>query len=334
MVILNWNGAHHLKEFLPSVVKNTSPDIDIVVADNGSTDSSLTLLKEEFSSVRVVALDQNYGFAEGYNRAIKELDYEFIILLNSDVEVTPAWTTPLLDELKSSPSIGAVAPKILALKNRTHFEHAGAAGGFIDYLGYPFCRGRILGSTEEDSGQYDDADIFWASGAAFACRSEVFNSFGGFCSTFFAHMEEIDLCWRMQLRGYTIRYQPHSAVYHLGGGTLQTNSPRKIYLNHRNNIAMLIRCAPTAQLFVAMALRPALDMIAAVSYIRSCGFEGFTAVIKAHVDIFKSLSRLRHERHAIRSQVKAESETILKGSILVSYLLGRRTFATLRQSSK
>ncbi len=331
MVILNWNGAHHLKEFLPSVVKNTPPDIDIVVADNGSTDSSLTLLKEEFSSVRIVALDQNYGFAEGYNRAIEELNYEFFILLNSDVEVTPAWTTPLLDELKSSPSIGAVAPKILALKDRSNFEHAGAAGGFIDYLGYPLCRGRILGSTEEDRGQYDDAvDIFWASGAAFACRRELFNSFDGFCPTYFAHMEEIDLCWRMQLMGYTIRYQPQSEVYHLGGGTLQTNSPRKIYLNHRNNIAMLIRCAPTSQLLVALTLRPALDMIAAVSYIRPCGFAGFTAVIKAYIDILKSLKRLRGERHTIRSQAKTESKRVLKGSILVNYLLGRRTFSALK----
>ncbi len=326
VVILNWNGESHLSRFLPSVVEHTAANVDIVVADNGSTDGSIELLLREFPTVKIVQLDINYGFAEGYNRAIEQVDYDYLVLLNSDVEVTSGWVEPLLEEIASSNDIGAVAPKILSLSDPSHFEHAGAAGGCIDYLGYPFCRGRILSHTEQDSGQYDTpCDIFWASGAAFACRRDTFISFGGFCAAFFAHMEEIDLCWRMQLAGYSIRYQPQSVVYHLGGGTLQSSSPRKLYLNHRNNLAMLLRCAPPMQLLVAMPLRLLLDGLSAVSYLFSAmGVKGFVAVVRAHFSIWCSLFRLLHERHAIRSSVKSESKHIYHGSIILSYLFGRR----------
>ena len=233
VVILNYNGEHHLRRFLPSVVEG-SEGADIVVADNGSTDGSLTLLDAEFPTVRKVVLDKNYGFAEGYNRALAELaEYDSYVLLNSDVQTPKGWLEPLVERLYSAPDIAAVGPKILSVVNPDKFEYAGAAGGFIDYLGYPFCRGRILSVTETDDGQYDDSrEVFWVSGAAFCVKREVYNALGGLCGEFFAHMDEIDLCWRMQLAGWRVVVEPKSCVYHLGGGTLQTSSPRKIYFNH------------------------------------------------------------------------------------------------------
>ena len=248
VVILNWNGRRHLERYLPSVVAHTEGDAEVIVADNGSTDGSLQLLKANFSAVRTIRLDRNYGFADGYNRALEQVEAEFFILLNSDVEVTAGWVEPLVATLTNHRTVAAVAPKLRSYGHREYFEYAGAAGGYIDILGYPFCRGRILSSLEKDCGQYDSAqEVFWASGAAFCCRADVFRTLGGFDADFFAHMEEIDLCWRMQLAGWKVIVEPRSAVYHLGGGTLQTSSPRKIFFNHRNNLAMLYRCASPLQ---------------------------------------------------------------------------------------
>ena len=249
VVILNWNGAEVLPRFLPSVVAGTPPEVEIVVVDNGSTDGSVELLRRDFPSVRLITLDRNYGFAEGYNRGLDKLritNYElrisqtdYYILLNSDVETPPGWCEPLIEMLVARPDVAAVAPKVLSYAERGAFEYAGASGGFIDALGYPFCRGRILGTVECDAGQYDDArEVFWATGACFACRTDVFHSLGGFDASFFAHQEELDLCWRMWSAGWKIMVEPRSTVYHLGAGTLPP-SPQKLYLNYRNNLAML-----------------------------------------------------------------------------------------------
>ncbi|MBQ6585159.1 MAG: glycosyltransferase family 2 protein [Alistipes sp.] len=330
VVILNYNGEEHLRRFLPSVVSN-SGGADIVVADNGSTDGSLELLEREFTTVRRVVLDKNYGFAEGYNRALAELtEYDSYVLLNSDVQTPKGWLEPLVERLYSAPDIAAVGPKILSVVNPEKFEYAGAAGGFIDYLGYPFCRGRILSVTETDEGQYDDSrEVFWVSGAAFCVKREVYNALGGLCGEFFAHMEEIDLCWRMQLAGWRVVVEPKSCVYHLGGGTLQTSSPRKIYFNHRNNLAMLFRCASPLQRSVVAVVRPLLDMAAAASYIAGGDVKGAKAVFSAWYDFLRWHPRLALERRAIRSDVKSESYNIYKGMIVLRYLFGGRKFKDL-----
>lgn len=222
IVILNWNGSAYLQRFLPVLLRHTPADgVEVVVADNGSTDDSLAVLGRDFPTVRVMPLERNYGFAEGYNKALFRLESDYFLLLNSDVEVTEGWLQPLLDYMDGHDDVAACQPKIRSCHRRTHFEYAGAAGGFIDRLGYPFCRGRVLGTVEEDRGQYDDArDLFWVSGAAFCCRADVFRALGGFDDDFFAHMEEIDLCWRLQLMGWRLRVVPRSRVWHLGGGSV------------------------------------------------------------------------------------------------------------------
>ena len=242
--------------------------VEVIVADNGSTDDSLAALAAGFPSVTVLRMDRNYGFAGGYNRALEYIEADYYLLLNSDVETPEGWLAPILDCLDRNPDVAVAAPKLISCANRTEFEYAGAAGGFIDYLGYPFCRGRILRCVEKDRGQYDDErDVFWVSGAAFCCRADVFRALGGFDGDFFAHMEEIDLCWRMQLAGYRVRVVPQSTVYHLGGGTLTTDSPTKVFYNHRNNLAMLYKCASPVQRAVVAVVRPVLDLMAALSYL-------------------------------------------------------------------
>ena len=330
VVILNWNGEEHLRRFLPSVVKNTPAGVDIIVADNGSTDDSVAMLEREFPEVGIIRLERNFGFAEGYNRALERVDAEYCVLLNSDVETPAHWLEPLVARLDSDAAIAATAPKLLSVGNRDEFEYAGASGGFIDWLGYPYCRGRILQSVEKDEGQYDDSrKVFWVSGAAFCCRLEVFKQLGGFAGDFFAHMEEIDLCWRMQLAGYSVVIEPASTVYHLGGGTLVKNSPRKIFYNHRNNLAMLLRCASGGQRLAVILLRPLADMLAALSYLAQGHPDWAWAVVRAHRDFLKWHPRLLAERRKIREAAVSESEEIYKGSIVLRYLLGMRTFGKI-----
>lgn len=331
VVILNWNGACHLRRFLPSVVANTPADVEIVVADNGSTDDSLSVLSAEFPTVSVVRLERNYGFAEGYNRALNRVDAEYCILLNSDVETPEGWTAPLVECLDNNPDIAAVAPKLLSWEQRGHFEYAGAAGGYIDWLGYPFCRGRIMKTVERDEGQYDDMRrVFWASGAAMCCRMDVFRRLGGFADNFFAHMEEIDLCWRMQLAGYSVAVEPRSRVYHLGGGTLAVDSPNKIYLNHRNNLAMIFRCASPVQRWCAAVVRPLADALAALTYLLGGNPRGMWAVGRAYRDFLGQHRRLAAERRAIRAAAVREPEgTIYGGSIVLRYIFGRRKFGKM-----
>ncbi len=287
----------------------------------------MELLRREFEMVKIIELGQNYGFAEGYNRALALLNYELVVLLNSDVTVTEGWCEPLFEVLRSDSTIAAVSPKLLSVERPTHFEYAGASGGYIDFLGYPFCRGRILRNVEEDRGQYDDQqDVMWVSGAAFACRLSLFRSAGGFDADFFAHMEEIDLCWRFALSGYRVVVVPQSKVYHLGGGTLNASSPHKTYLNHRNNLAMLFKCAPTKQRIVVAVLRPQLDLLAAVSYLFKGELGNFKAVVKAYRDFIKWHPMLNAKRREVRQGAKAEAN-VYRGSILLDYLFGRRRFS-------
>lgn len=330
VVILNWNGRQHLEQFLPSVVAHTPQQVRIIVADNGSTDDSVAFLAQHYPAIEIIRLERNYGFAEGYNRALEQVDAEFFILLNSDVEVTAGWVEPLVATLTNNRSIAAVAPKLRSYGNRDHFEYAGAAGGYIDVLGYPFCRGRILSTLEQDKGQYDTAqEVFWASGAAFCCRADVFRMLGGFDADFFAHMEEIDLCWRMQLQGYKIMVEPHSTVYHLGGGTMPNESPRKLYLNYRNNLSMLFKCAPTWQRILVAMARPVADMLSALIYLLRGDKALAKATVEAYRDFFALHGELNKKRKAVRSACKAESDRIYRGSIVMRYAVGKRFFDNL-----
>ena len=285
---MNWNGAEMLRQYLPSVVKYTSlPDCEIVVADNSSTDNSLEVLHNEFPAIKTIALDKNYGFAEGYNRAIaaneKTNHSEYTVLLNSDVEVTEGWLEPLITYLDAHPEVAAVQPKIRSWRNRNMFEHAGAAGGYVNPLGYPYCRGRILWKVEEDKGQYDTiAEVDWTSGACMCVRTSVYKECGGLDAAFFAHMEEIDLCWRMRNKGWKLVCLPQSVVYHLGGGSLAYDSPRKTYLNHRNNLLMIYKNKqhPCGVLFV----RFFLDYAAAAFYLLQGRWAACKAVFEARRD--------------------------------------------------
>lgn len=330
VVILNWNGRQHLEQFLPSVVAHTPQQVRIIVADNGSTDNSVAFIAQHYPAIEIIRLERNYGFAEGYNRALEQVDAEFFILLNSDVEVTAGWVEPLVATLTNNRSVAAVAPKLRSYGNRDHFEYAGAAGGYIDVLGYPFCRGRILSTLEQDNGQYDTAqEVFWASGAAFCCRADVFRMLGGFDADFFAHMEEIDLCWRMQLQGYKIMVEPHSTVYHLGGGTMPNESPRKLYLNYRNNLSMLFKCAPTWQRILVAVARPMADMLSALIYLLRGDKALAKATVEAYRDFFALHGVLNKKRKAVRSACKAESDRIYRGSIVLRYAVGKRFFGNL-----
>lgn len=285
VVILNWNGVKHLRTYLPSVVANT-PKAEIFVADNGSTDESLEVIANEFMTVKTIVLDQNYGFAEGYNRALQQIESKYVVLLNSDVEVTEGWLDPLLDYLETHPDTAAVQPKIRSWVHRERFEHAGAAGGYVNGLGYPYCRGRVLWKVEEDKGQYNDiVNVDWTSGACMCVRTQVYKDCGGLDAAFFAHMEEIDLCWRMRNKGWKLVCVPQSVVYHLGGGSLNYESPRKTYLNHRNNLLMIYKNKqhPWGVLFV----RFFLDYAAAFFYLLQGRWGAFAAVFKARRDYQK-----------------------------------------------
>ncbi len=331
IVILNWNGRDHLRTFLPSVVAAAPAGVGVTVADNGSTDDSAEVLAREFPTVRVVRLGRNYGFAEGYNRALREVDAECFVLLNSDVETPAGWLEPLLEVLEREPDVAAVAPKLRSWRDRASFEYAGAAGGYLDLLGYPFCRGRILRCVERYEGQYDDErDVFWVSGAAFCCRAEVFRELGGFDASFFAHMEEIDLCWRMRIAGRRVRIVPRSAVYHLGGGTLKAQSPAKVYFNHRNNLAMLFKCAPAPQRLLTAVVRPPLDALAALSYLAQGRWRNFCAVGRAWWWFLRHHRELARARRRIQATRRAFAGTyIYRGSIVLRYLAGRRTFGRM-----
>lgn len=291
VVILNWNGRKLLEEFLPSVVMHTNPSLGkVIVADNGSTDDSVDFLKEKFSDVEIFRLDKNYGFAGGYNLAVDHYSgrYKYVVLLNSDVAVDDDWLMPLYQFMESHPEAGACQPKILSYRDRSKFEYAGASGGFIDRYGYPYCRGRVFATVEEDNGQYDDTTtVFWATGAALMVRSDVYIKAGGLDTSFFAHMEEIDLCWRIHLMGYDIYAVPQSHVYHLGGGSLDASDPRKTYLNFRNNLLMLYKNLPRKTGRRTLFVRRLLDTVAWLKFILSFDWGNSSAVLRAHRDFRK-----------------------------------------------
>ena len=288
IVILNWNGQVYLQRFLPSVLATRYGNCEIIVADNGSTDNSISWLREQHPGVRVIIMPQNGGFAKGYNDALKQVAADYYVLLNSDVEVQPGWIAPVIEVMESDQLIGACQPKILMEGRRDMFEYAGAAGGWIDFLGYPFARGRVFDVCEEDKGQYDDtAAVFWASGAALFVRAGVYHACGGLDEYFFAHMEEIDLCWRMQLAGYKIMVCPASVVYHVGGGTLPKGNERKVFLNFRNNLVMLYKNLPRQQLMWKLPLRLLLDIVTAWKGLLAGEGAYFMAILKAHAGFVK-----------------------------------------------
>ena len=287
VVILNYNGAEMLRTFLPGVVEY-SPEAEVVVADNASTDDSVEVVQRLFPTVKLIRLERNWGFADGYNKALEQVDAEYSILLNSDVEVTKGWIAPMLAALEADSNVVACQPKILDYKRKTHFEYAGAAGGFIDRYGYPYCRGRIFDTLEEDKGQYDTVcDISWATGAALMIRTAEYRAAGGLDGRFFAHMEEIDLCWRLRARGRRILCVPQSTVYHVGGATLSKSNPKKTYLNFRNNLLMLYKNLPQEELPSVMRMRCLLDYVAALKFLLTCGFGDFKAVLRARRDYRK-----------------------------------------------
>ena len=284
IIILNWNGEKLLREFLPSVVKNTNADLGrVVVVDNHSTDGSWICLEQEFPDVERVLFEENFGFAGGYNRAIEMIEVEYVVLLNSDVEVAPGWLEPLVAVLDRDEKVAAVQPKILAYRDKNKFEYAGAAGGYIDYLGFPFCRGRVMDTTEQDYGQYDDeVDVFWATGASLCIRRDVYRVAGGLDEAFFAHMDEIDLCWRLKNGGYTLKVVPSSVVYHLGGGSLPMNHPRKLFLNYRNNLLMLHKNLCAKQRKKIFFARVLLDTMAGGLFLLKGQWSNTRSVIRAY----------------------------------------------------
>jgi GT2 family glycosyltransferase len=283
VVILNWNGVHFLKEFLPGVIKNSTSNSEIIVADNASSDGSIEYLENSHPNIRLIRLDQNYGFTGGYNRSLIQIEAEYYILLNSDVEVTKNWDAPLIDTLERNKNVGAVMPKMLSYYNHNEFEYAGAAGGFIDKYGYPFCRGRVFHTLENDLGQYDGKhEIFWATGACMAVRADLYQKMGGLDDLLFAHMEEIDFCWRLHHLGYKVIMNSESVVYHLGGGTLPKYSPQKSYLNFRNNLIVLYKNLPTHLYLKVYIYRIFLDIAAAFYFLVHMNISGFYIVFKAH----------------------------------------------------
>jgi len=298
VVILNWNGVNHLKEFLPSVIKNTNSVLaDIWVIDNASTDNSLVFLKENYPEIKTILNIVNGGFAKGYNDGLKHIEAKYYLLLNSDVEVTANWLEPLYQKMESAKNIAACQPKILDYKNKLFFEHAGAAGGFIDKFGYPFCRGRLFNHIEKDQGQYNhDIEIFWATGACMMVKSALYHEQQGFDESFFAHMEEIDLCWRLKNEGYRIDFVNNSTVYHLGGGTLSSISPNKTFLNFRNNLYLLYKNLPDQFLLRTIFARMVLDGLAFFHFALSRKFNHAWAILRAHSAFYRHLGELRKKR--------------------------------------
>jgi GT2 family glycosyltransferase len=300
VVILNWNGVTLLEQFLPSIV-GFSPEATVYVADNASTDDSIAFVKANFPAVQIVKNDSNFGFAKGYNEALKHIDAEIYALVNSDIEVTKNWLATIISTFEKEPNTAIIQPKILDFKNKEYFEYAGAAGGFIDKFGYPYCRGRIFGTLEKDQGQYDDdRDIFWASGACFFIRSSVYRELKGFDDDFFAHQEEIDLCWRALNKGYKIKYNHKSVVYHVGGATLQQGNPKKTFLNFRNSLLMLTKNLPKEKLYSIIACRMILDGIAGIQFIFQGNFSHFIAILKAHASFYSLLSDTYKKRETIQ----------------------------------
>lgn len=335
VVILNWNGAKLMEEFLPSVMDYSPAELaEVIVADNGSTDASVDMLKEKFPAVRIIQLDKNYGFAEGYNQALKQIDNEYTVLLNSDVEVTPGWLDAPLAAMEADSTIVAAQPKIRAQRNKDYFEYAGAAGGYMDIYGYPYCRGRLLHVVEKDEGQYDTpADILWATGACLFIRTTIYKEVGGLDAGFFAHQEEIDMCWRLRSRGYRLVCTPQSVVYHVGGATLQVESPRKTFLNFRNNLLMLYKNLPEKDLKPVMRARFWLDYIAATKFLLCGHVQNAKAVYEARKAFFDMKSEYAEKRreNLAKTTLGTIPELMRSSLILAFYLNGKKKYSDINK---
>lgn len=330
IVILNYNGKAFLELFLPSVLKY-SRGYDVVVADNASTDQSVDLVKKFFPQVQLLEFDENYGYCGGYNRALAQLEADFFAIINSDIEVTENWIDPILQLFKSDKQIAAIQPKLLDYHKRDRFEYAGGAGGFIDSLGYPFCRGRLFETIEKDHGQYDDdREIFWSTGACFFIRAELFKKYGGFDESFFAHMEEIDLCWRMKKEGYKILHCGKSTVYHVGGGTLAYANPRKTYLNFRNSLMVLIKNLPANELFWKLPTRWLVDYVAILKFVLTGKVKDALMILKAHLYIIRNFFSTFKKRPS-RDKNRFNATGLYKKWILFDYhVAGVRKFEDLK----
>lgn len=340
IVILNWNGSHYMQQFLPSVLASSYPNFEVYVADNASTDNSIAMLCEHFAQVKIVQNEANFGFAGGYNQALTHIKADYYVLLNSDVQVAINWIEPIIDLMETDATIAACQPKVLAYHKQTHFEYAGAAGGWIDLLGYAFCRGRFFDICEPDNGQYNDnAEVFWASGCALFIKASLFHSFGGFDSHFFAHMEEIDLCWRIKRAGYRIMVCPQSVVYHIGGGSLHKSNPRKTFLNYHNNLVMLYKNCTVLHLLWLIPLRIALDIVSALKLLIEDRKPDTMAIFKAHWYFLKGIVQWQRNRKATQKIVaqkrlpnaKPNLAGLYKSSIIVQhFLLGKSKFSELK----
>lgn len=328
VVILNWNGKKFLQQFLPPLIAHTRDEAEIIVADNASTDDSVAFLRESFPQIRVLINSKNEGFAGGYNTALRQVKADYYVLLNSDIEVTADWIMPVIRLMESDHTIGACQPKILSYHEKNKFEYAGAAGGMMDKYGYPFCRGRIFQEIEADHGQYDNTmEIFWATGACMFVRAELYHELEGLDEDFFAHMEEIDFCWRLQNKGYRIMYCPGSTVYHIGGGTLPKISWRKTYYNFRNNFILLYKNLPDNMLFEVFAKRLVLDGIAAMRFLFTAGFKDFFAVLKAHFSFYGVLGKTRKKRRMLEH--RPLKNVYSRNLVIEHFLRGKKKYSDL-----
>lgn len=336
VVILSWNGKTFLESFLPSVVRSTYKPLDIFVVDNASTDGTIEFLQNKYPQIKIISLRVNEGFAKGYNSALQQVYADYFILLNQDVEITEGWVEPLVECMQADVEIAACQPKMLAFKQKDYFEHAGAGGGYLDMFSYPFCRGRIFQTIEQDNGQYQEADeIFWASGAALCIRAELFKRFRGFDADFFAHMEEIDLCWRLKNAGYKIFYVPESIVYHVGGGSLQKENPRKTYLNFRNNLYMIFKNMESYEIIWKLPMRFfILEPIACLNALRQKKWSEAGAIIKADINFLISIPKLLKKRietyflfrrHRIRAS-RVKQKGYFKKSIVWLYFVKKKKY--------
>jgi GT2 family glycosyltransferase len=348
VVILNWNGVKYLKQFLPSVLASTWPGLDIVLGDNGSTDGSVAFVRENFPSVKIIETGNNYGFTGGYNRVLSQVQADYFILLNSDVEVVPGWIEPVIELMESDALIAAAAPKLLSYAQKNQFEHAGAAGGFIDSFGYPFCRGRMFYEVEDDLGQYQQSgEVFWASGASLFIKKKYWDEAGGFDEFFFAHMEEIDLCWRLKNMGYKVMYCAQSTVYHVGGGTLNAENPFKTYLNFRNNLLLLKKNLPFGRALFVILMRFWMDLLALLRFLAEGKRKDAWAVSRAHQNFVLSIFGIRVSAYGIKNLSSGKNSSpkthhskrsknlkgMYQGSIVWNFFVKKKTkFTDLDQS--
>jgi len=329
VVILNWNGRLYLEAFLPNVIETCEGKAAVIIADNQSTDDSISFLKNHYPQIKILHNGGNIGYAAGYNTALSQIDAEYYVLLNSDIEVVDNWIDPVISLMDSDKAIAACQPKILSFRDRDKFEYAGAAGGFIDQFGYPFCRGRLFQAIEYDRGQYDDVcEVFWATGACLFVRADYFWEVGGLDVDFFAHMEEIDICWRFKHLGYKIMYCGKSKVFHVGGGSLDKSSPKKTYLNIRNNNTMIYKNLPATRLYQIFLARFFLDLLAAFKFLVDGGFGHFVAVLRAHFGFYVSYKKNRFKRRKIEHK---DVTHIYHGNIVFDYFFrGKRLFSDLK----